>query len=134
MGIKKILRKICSNGIAIVATSMLVEGFKVEMDYYVIGVAAIVLGLVNFFIKPIIKIISFPINAVTLGFFGVVINAALLYLVVYLIDGLEVTSGNFSLDLAGLVIPEIHLSWPWTLGLSAILIGMINWILRKVLL
>jgi putative membrane protein len=46
-------------------------------------VLAIVFGLVNSFIKPVVKILSFPISMMTLGLFGFVVNAALLLLVAY---------------------------------------------------
>lgn len=41
---------------------------------------AIVFGLVNAFIKPVVKILSFPISMMTLGLIGFVINAGLLLL------------------------------------------------------
>jgi putative membrane protein len=47
---------------------------------------AIVFGLVNAFIKPVVKILSFPITMMTLGLFGFVINAALLLVVAYAAD------------------------------------------------
>ncbi len=43
--------------------------------------AALVLGFVNTFIKPILKILTFPINFLTLGLFGIILNAFLLKLV-----------------------------------------------------
>jgi putative membrane protein len=44
---------------------------------------AIVFGLVNGFIKPAVKILSFPISMMTLGLIGFVINAGLLLLTAY---------------------------------------------------
>ena len=44
---------------------------------------AIVFGVVNGVIKPVVKLLSFPINAMTLGLFGLVINAALFLLVAW---------------------------------------------------
>jgi putative membrane protein len=61
-------------------------------------VLAIVFGLVNAFIKPVVKLASFPISMMTLGGFGIVINAALLLLVAYLADtyaSLSFTVGGF---------------------------------------
>ncbi len=46
-------------------------------------VLAILFGLVNSFIKPVVKILSFPISMMTLGLFGLVVNAAMLLLVAY---------------------------------------------------
>ena len=43
--------------------------------------AGIFLGLINFFIKPIVKIISLPIRILTFGLFGLIINMAMIWFV-----------------------------------------------------
>jgi len=47
---------------------------------------ALVFGFVNGFIRPIAKLVSIPLNLLTLGMFSVVLNAALLLLVAFLVD------------------------------------------------
>jgi putative membrane protein len=47
---------------------------------------ALMFGFVNGFIRPIAKLVSIPLNLLTLGMFSVVLNAALLLLVAYLVD------------------------------------------------
>jgi putative membrane protein len=46
-------------------------------------ILAIVFGIVNAFIKPVVKLLSFPVSMMTLGLSGIVVNAALLMLVAY---------------------------------------------------
>ncbi|OGC46975.1 hypothetical protein A2713_00535 [candidate division WWE3 bacterium RIFCSPHIGHO2_01_FULL_35_17] len=133
-GIKNILRSVVSNAVAIFATSYLIDGFNVAGNLQVIGIGAIVLGLVNIFVKPILKIISFPINIITLGFFNWFINAIVIYLTVYLVEGISISEGFFSFNYLGIVIPEIYLSWFWTLIAASVSIGIINWLIRKILL
>ena len=61
-------------------------------------ILAVVFGLVNAFIKPVVKILSFPISMMTLGLFGIVINAALLLLTAYASDSIakvQFTVGGF---------------------------------------
>ncbi len=53
-------------------------------------IAVIIIALVNIFIKPILQIISLPINFITLGLFSLVINALMLLLAAKLSPGLEV--------------------------------------------
>jgi putative membrane protein len=53
-------------------------------------VAAIVMAILDTLIRPILKILFLPINVVTLGLFGWVINAALLWLVTYLVPGFQI--------------------------------------------
>jgi putative membrane protein len=49
-------------------------------------VLALLFGLINGFIRPIARLVSIPLNIATLGMFSVVLNAALLLLVAFLVD------------------------------------------------
>jgi putative membrane protein len=59
-------------------------------DWKAAVIAVIVLGLVNTFIAPIIRLFTMPISCVTLGLFGFLINALLFLVVGYLVPGFEV--------------------------------------------
>ncbi|MBR1424911.1 phage holin family protein [bacterium] len=77
-------------------------GIEVESFWFAMLVAA-VLTFVNIFIKPIVKLLTFPINLVTLGLFNIVINIGMLYLTAFLVPQFEVE--NFlSAFLASIVI------------------------------
>ncbi|MEY4927607.1 MAG: hypothetical protein RI894_2043 [Bacteroidota bacterium] len=55
-----------------------------------IAIAAILLGLLNTFVKPILKLLSLPINFLSFGLFNLVINGVLIYVIdakVDIIDG-----------------------------------------------
>jgi putative membrane protein len=60
-------------------------------------VVAVIAGLVNGVIKPIIRLFSLPLTMMTFGLFGLVINAGLLLLIAWLSDlvGIEFTVGGF---------------------------------------
>jgi putative membrane protein len=67
-------------------------------DNLQLALLAAIVGVVNAVIKPIVKILSFPISLVTLGLAGLVINAGLLLGVAYLAHGvakLNFTIGGF---------------------------------------
>lgn len=53
-------------------------------------IAAVVLGALNLFIRPIITFITLPINVLTLGLFSLVINALLVMFASYLVPGFVV--------------------------------------------
>lgn len=53
--------------------------------------AALLLGVVNAIVRPIAVILTFPLTLVTLGFFLLVINAAMLGLVAWILDGLAIS-------------------------------------------
>ncbi|TET48943.1 MAG: phage holin family protein [Actinomycetota bacterium] len=52
--------------------------------------AGLLLGLFNLLIKPIIKILSLPINILTLGLFNIAINAGMLWMVDLILKGFRV--------------------------------------------
>lgn len=51
---------------------------------------AIVLGLLNLIVKPILQLFSLPITIITLGLFSLVINALITLLAAYFTDGIHV--------------------------------------------
>jgi putative membrane protein len=65
-------------------TSIQVSGFAAAL------VAALILGLVNAVIRPILILITLPINVLTLGLFTLVINALLFWFVASFLEGFEV--------------------------------------------
>lgn len=66
-------------------------------NWWHIVVVALLLALVNSYLKPILKLISFPITLLTMGLFAFVLNAALLLLVAFVSDlfKIEFTIGGF---------------------------------------
>ncbi|RVT91944.1 phage holin family protein [Rhodovarius crocodyli] len=70
--------------------------------------AAIIFGLVNGFIRPVLALLSLPITIITLGFFVLVINAAMLGLTALLIPGMTVA--GFGSAFFGAIIVSI-VSW-----------------------
>ncbi len=100
--------------------------FKGDTIHLVI--LAIVFGLVNAFIKPVVKILSFPISMMTLGAFGIVINAGMLLLVAYVADkmvGLKFTIGGFPTSgitadtIVGAVVASV------VLGIISTIVGLV---------
>jgi Predicted membrane protein len=67
--------------------------------------AALLLGVINAVIKPLVLILTLPITIVTLGFFLLVINAGMLGLVAYLLDGFSID--GFWTALAASIIVSI---------------------------
>jgi len=66
-------------------------------------VAALLLGLVNAFVRPLLVLLTLPLTLVTLGFFLLVINAAMFGLVAAMLDGFHV-AGFFSAVFGALIV------------------------------
>lgn len=73
------------SAIAILIAAYLIPGINVTL----VGalVLAVVLGLINAFLKPLINLITLPLNIVTLGLFSLVVNALLIILAGMLVPG-----------------------------------------------
>ncbi len=77
--------------------------------------AAFLLGIVNAVVRPIIVILTFPITIVTLGLFLLVVNAAMLGLVAWLLDGF-ILDGFLSAVVGSLVVSATGWFASWYIG------------------
>lgn len=77
------------NALALLVVSALVGGVKVSGPLAVL-VAAAVLGLVNAFVRPVLFVLTLPINIVSLGLFTFVLNGLMLMLTSALVPGFYV--------------------------------------------
>ena len=68
--------------------------------------AAIALGLINAFIRPILVILTLPFTVVTLGLFLLVLNAGMLNLAGWFVDGFEVV-GFWSAVFGGIIVSVV---------------------------
>ena len=93
--------------IAVWIAAVIVPGIRYD-DWKSILAAALVLGVLNTFVKPVLRILSFPFIVVTLGFFLLVINAILLMLTAWLVSGLHV-AGFWSAVFGSLVISIVSM-------------------------
>ena len=82
----------------------------------IILVVALIFGLVNAFIKPIVQVLSIPLYILTLGLFHVVINALMLWITAWITD--HTTHWGLHID---------HF-W-WTAIWAAILLSLVGWVL-----
>jgi putative membrane protein len=73
---------------------------KLEGNWWHVVVVALILALINSYVKPILKVLSLPITLISLGLFALVLNAFLLLLVAFLADLVDVnfTIGGFPPD------------------------------------
>jgi putative membrane protein len=84
----ELLIRLIINAALLLIVSRLVPGLYVE-GWGSAFIGAIVLGLVNFFVKPVMVVLTFPLTIVTMGLFLLVINALMLWLVSGLVPGIH---------------------------------------------
>mgnify|MGYP001579059944 CR=1 FL=1 len=84
----KILIHLLVSALAIVIATYLVPGTTVTLFSAI--VLAVVLGIINVFIKPVVKVIALPLTIITLGLFSLVINALFIILASKIVPGFSV--------------------------------------------
>ena len=112
----KLLLKWVVLALSVVAASLICQslglGFEVKVlhdkthtagDVFLLFVGVAVLAILNSTLKPILKILAFPLTCLTLGLFSFVINAAVLYLAASLDLGFTITGSGINAFLAALV-------------------------------
>lgn len=93
------------SALAIIVAANLVPGISVTLVGALI--LAVVLGLINVFLKPILFLLTLPINILTLGLFSLVINALLIML-------------------AAEIVPDFTVSGFWTAFFFSIIVSLIT--------
>lgn len=92
----RLLISILLNGILVYAIAALLPGVYVENIWMAI-VTGLVLGIINFTIKPIVTILTLPVTIFTLGLFLLVINAAMVLLADFVVPGFDVDGWGWAL-------------------------------------
>lgn len=84
-------RKLIITSLSIFGFSYILSGISVDTIWTAL-IASLILGLLNIFLKPILLLLSLPVNILTLGLFTLVINALIMMTAAYLVSGLTITS------------------------------------------
>ena len=85
----KLLTKLLITVFALLFVARYIPGIVVD-DFYTALVVAILLGLINLTLKPILIVLTLPITILTLGLFTFVINAALFWFIATFVEGFAV--------------------------------------------
>jgi putative membrane protein len=120
---KKLLSQIAAGILGIWLATEFVPGIKLRVlpdsdffgipltsPWHIIILLGIILGILNIFVKPLLKAIAFPLRIITLGLFGLVINMALIWAV-------------------DLIFQEITIPFFWPLLWTTLIIWGLNLIL-----
>lgn len=116
--LKKILLGIVLNALALYAVTEFVSDIHYTggLKFFIIG--GIVIGFFNTFVKPLMKILSFPIIFFTLGLFSLVINIIIFWLTVKGINAIHYADVSVNVNTATAYI--------W----AALFFAIINWVLH----
>jgi putative membrane protein len=102
------------NAAALLALPYLMHSVTVS-DFGSALIAALILGLVNTLVRPVLVLLTLPVTLVSMGLFILVINAFLFWLVAQVVEG-------------------FHVAGFWSAFLAAILYSIISWALSSLIL
>lgn len=119
--LQKIIIGVVLNGLALYVVTKFVPDISYTggVPFFLLG--GLIIGGLNTFVKPLMKLLSFPLLLATVGLFTFVINAIIFWLTVKLINviaiaGITVTIGS-----------------PWGYLIAAVAFGLVNWVLHLII-
>ncbi|MHB8975030.1 MAG: phage holin family protein [Pirellulaceae bacterium] len=107
----RLIIRLAINVAALFIVEYLVPGFRLA-GFTTAVVAAIVIGIVNTLIRPILQLIALPISILTFGVAAFLINVFLLWLSSRLVPGFEIV--NF-----------------WTAIVASVVLSLVSWFLNR---
>jgi len=102
--------------LAILITASIVPGIRIK-NYTIALIAAVVMGIVNALIQPVVAFFLYPLTFITFGLFAWVINGLMLMLVAKLVPDFEV-DGCLSAILGSILISLISTAVMWIMPFS----------------
>lgn len=108
---KKILRGLLIYTLILYFLPQIIPGFHIDDGFITLFIGGAFLALMFLVLKPIINIISLPINLITVGLFSLFINTLLIYILTVFISGISISPFDYyRMDFLGFTTPRIHFS------------------------
>ncbi|MCL1905546.1 MAG: phage holin family protein [Clostridiales bacterium] len=107
--------RVIINGLALILVAKLLGGVQVS-GVFSAFIAALVLGVLNAVIRPLLLLFSLPLNIMTLGLFTLVVNGLVLWMVTAFVKGFSIS--NFWLTIVSAI-------------LLAAISGLLSWLIGK---
>lgn len=99
------------SALSLLVVSQIVPGFTIDGLYSAL-IAALILGIANILVKPILVLLTLPITIITLGGFLLIINALVLWLVSTIVKGFDFT-GFGAAFIASILLWLLNLAISW---------------------
>lgn len=133
---KAILRNTVFNAIALFILSQILPGVKVIGGIQTLLLSGFILSILFIVLKPILNLISLPLNMITLGLFSFISNAILLYILTVFVPNVSISEFTFSgFSFAGFIVPVMRFSTFWAFIISAaalaLVINFFHWLIKR---
>ncbi|MBU1992580.1 MAG: phage holin family protein [Patescibacteria group bacterium] len=113
--IKRVFIGIILNAAALFAVTYLLEEITYTGGFAFFVVGGVIIGFLNTFVKPLMKILSLPLMIISVGLFTIVINAVILWFTKYFLDVIQFRDVAMQVSGIGAYV------------IGALLFGLVNW-------
>lgn len=133
---KTIIRNSFVYGLALFLLSLFDQGLVIQGGFSTYVFGGLALCLLFMILKPILNILSLPLNIITLGLFSFLTNTIILYLATVFVPQIRITAFTFpGASLSGFIIPQItfntFFAFVVSAGLLAFIVGVITWLTKR---
>lgn len=133
---KPFFRNCLFNAFSIFFISQILPGVKISGGLFTYVLGGVALTLLFILLKPLLNVLSLPLNLVTLGMFSFLTNVIIFYLLTVLVTGISITSFTFpGINYIGFVIPKIYFNTLFAFiivaFLQSICVSFLNWLIER---
>lgn len=130
---KRLMRFVVYHVFALWLTSAIIPTISISGNLWGMLSAGFMLTIMVMLLKPLLSLIFLPINILTLGLLGWVVNVVVLYLWTVFVPNVSLSPWVFSgVSIAGFVVPEVSLNYTWTLIVVSLVITAIVTVLSNI--
>ena len=132
---KTLARNISIYTLILFLLNQLIPGLQIAGDFGILLTGGVVLTILFLILKPILNIISFPVNMVTLGVFNVFINALLVYLLTVFVTEISIVAFTYpNMNVLGFITPVVtfntFFAYIYTAFVLTLINGFIRWLIE----
>lgn len=133
---KTILRNTLIYALALVLLEQIDGGLQIQggITSYLFG--GLALSLLFMLLKPVLNILSLPLNIITLGFFSFLSNTIILYIATVFVPQIKISSFTFNgASFAGFIVPQMYFNSFFAFVITALIlsfvVGAIEWLISR---
>ncbi|MCL5003694.1 MAG: phage holin family protein [Patescibacteria group bacterium] len=121
-----VIKTVIFNAVSIYLLALVFPGVRFA-SWQSLFLAAVVFGFLTIFVKPILKILLFPLNLLTFGLLSSLMNVLFLYMVTLVVTGFTISAFSLNVfNLLGYNIGPLYFSGVWTYIVTAAGLGFLN--------
>lgn len=133
---KSLLRNTLFNALSLFILNQAVSGLKVSGGLVTFIAGGLALSLLFLIVKPVLNLISLPLNLVTMGLFSFLINAIIFYLLTVFVTSITISAFTFAgFSFSGFIVPKIYFNTFFAFIIIALLqsfiVAFLSWLIKK---